>query len=215
MPTAELKRIEGQLSDGENPRDIKCRLAKEIVRLYYSESEADEAEKEFKEAIRLNDSYVEAYLNLALTYNEKGKLEEAAEQFDIASRLEKKMGKSGYGIKDKLIKTYTELGNIYTEIGNFSDAIESYKKADKIAPNYADIKIKIARTYMNAGKFANTILYLRKAIEINKNLEEAHFLLGLAFYKSKRMSDAKREWNEVLKINSKSEKVRPYLNLIK
>ena len=35
----------------------------------------DEAEKEFKEAIRLNDSYVEAYLNLALTYNEKGKLE--------------------------------------------------------------------------------------------------------------------------------------------
>lgn len=175
----------------------------------------NEAEREFNEAIRLNGDYVEAHLNLALTYNEMGRLKEAAEEFDIASRLEKKRGKSGYGIKEKLVKTHSELGDIYSEIGDFADAIEAYKKADKIAGNYADIKIKIARTYMNANKYANAVLYLRKAIDLNKNLEEAHFLLGLAYYKSRRHSEARKEWTEVLRINPKNDKVKPYLNLVK
>ncbi|MDD3803657.1 MAG: tetratricopeptide repeat protein [bacterium] len=175
----------------------------------------NEAEKEFLEAVSLNPGYVEAHLNLALTYNEMGRLKDAAEEFDIASKLEKKKGKSGYGIKEKLVKTHIDLGDIYTEIGNFADAVEAYKKADKIAGNYADIKIKIARTYLNANKYANAVLYLKKALEINKNLEEGHFLLGLAYYKSRRMSEARKEWNEVLRINPKSDKVKPYLNLVK
>jgi tyrosyl-tRNA synthetase len=48
IPTAEMEQVEKQLSDGVNPRDIKCRLAKEIVKLYYSELEADAAEQEFE-----------------------------------------------------------------------------------------------------------------------------------------------------------------------
>jgi tyrosyl-tRNA synthetase len=47
VPNSELADIERQLADGVNPRDIKCRLAKEIVQLYYSGREADEAESEF------------------------------------------------------------------------------------------------------------------------------------------------------------------------
>jgi len=48
IPNSELEVIQKQLSDGVNPRDIKCRLAREIVKLYYSESEADVAEREFE-----------------------------------------------------------------------------------------------------------------------------------------------------------------------
>lgn len=48
VPNSELAEIEKQLSDGVNPRDIKCRLAKEIVKLYYADAEADQAEKEFE-----------------------------------------------------------------------------------------------------------------------------------------------------------------------
>lgn len=175
----------------------------------------EEAEKEFLMSINLNNGYVEAHLNLALTYNEMGKLKEAAEQFDIASKLEKGKGKSGYGIKEKLVKTHLELGDLYVEIGQFEEAVETYKRAEKIAVNYADIKIKIAKAYINAKKYANAVLYLKRAVLLNKNLEEAHFLLGLVYYKSNKHKDAKREWEKVLEINPKSDKVKPYLHLLK
>jgi tyrosyl-tRNA synthetase len=44
----QVKAIEEELNSGANPRDIKLRLAKEIVSLYHSENEAMMAEEEFK-----------------------------------------------------------------------------------------------------------------------------------------------------------------------
>lgn len=44
---SEIKKIENDLKDGKNPRDIKVRLAKEIVSLYHSKKEAEKAEEEF------------------------------------------------------------------------------------------------------------------------------------------------------------------------
>ncbi len=45
----ELDEIEAELSKGENPRNLKVRLAKEIVTMYHSAKDAEEAEKEFIE----------------------------------------------------------------------------------------------------------------------------------------------------------------------
>jgi len=43
----ELKKIEKSLKAGENPRNLKIRLAKELVKFYHSAKAADEAEAEF------------------------------------------------------------------------------------------------------------------------------------------------------------------------
>lgn len=43
----EIKKFEKDIKNGKNPRDIKIILAKEIVSIYHSEKEANEAEKEF------------------------------------------------------------------------------------------------------------------------------------------------------------------------
>lgn len=45
VPMDEVKKI-------QNPRDAKARLAKEIVKMYHSEKEADEAEKEFENVFK-------------------------------------------------------------------------------------------------------------------------------------------------------------------
>lgn len=47
VPMEEIKKIKQELKQGINPRDIKIRLAKEIVKLYHSTEEADKAEQEF------------------------------------------------------------------------------------------------------------------------------------------------------------------------
>ena len=48
MPMEVVRNYEMDLARGENPRDIKVRLAHEIVRMYHSEKEADAAEEYFK-----------------------------------------------------------------------------------------------------------------------------------------------------------------------
>jgi tyrosyl-tRNA synthetase len=43
----EIEKIKQELAGGANPRDIKVRLAKEIVKIYHSAEEADKAEENF------------------------------------------------------------------------------------------------------------------------------------------------------------------------
>ena len=49
---AEIKKMEEQLKDGVNARDIKARLAREIVVSFYDEKSAKEAEKEFEKVFK-------------------------------------------------------------------------------------------------------------------------------------------------------------------
>lgn len=47
VPLMEVKQIEKDLKSGKNPRDLKFRLASEIVNIYFSRSEAEKAGQEF------------------------------------------------------------------------------------------------------------------------------------------------------------------------
>lgn len=52
VPLEAINKIEQELLSGANPRDIKARLAKELVTLYHSRSEANQAEEEFNRMFR-------------------------------------------------------------------------------------------------------------------------------------------------------------------
>ena len=47
VPTEEIESIKTELESGANPRDIKARLAKEIVTIYHGEDKAKSAEENF------------------------------------------------------------------------------------------------------------------------------------------------------------------------
>ena len=49
LSLTELAKVKQALKEGENPRDLKMRLAREIVTLYHDKSAATQAEKEFIE----------------------------------------------------------------------------------------------------------------------------------------------------------------------
>ncbi len=52
VPLIEIEEIKKSLSSGDNPRDHKARLAREIVILYHSKKEAEKAEKEFDKVFK-------------------------------------------------------------------------------------------------------------------------------------------------------------------
>ena len=52
----EVEKVENRLKSGENPRDIKMELAKEITSLYHTEEEAKNAEEHFKTAFQKQEA---------------------------------------------------------------------------------------------------------------------------------------------------------------
>lgn len=70
VTSEEIEEIKKKLESGVNPRDIKIRLAKEIVKVYYGEEKANNAEKSFV------DTFKKGGLpeNLEETKTEVGKL---------------------------------------------------------------------------------------------------------------------------------------------
>ncbi len=52
LSVEEIKKIKEILTSGANPRNMKARLAKEIVKMYHSEKAAVEAEREFERIFR-------------------------------------------------------------------------------------------------------------------------------------------------------------------
>ncbi|NCN52728.1 tyrosine--tRNA ligase [Candidatus Parcubacteria bacterium] len=52
VPLSEVKEIEEAMQSGTNPRDLKMRLAREIVTMYHGEKEAKEAEQAFVETFQ-------------------------------------------------------------------------------------------------------------------------------------------------------------------
>lgn len=56
MHPDEVAKVEKRLAEGENPRNIKMELAKEITRLYHNEEEAQNAEEHFTTAFQKQEA---------------------------------------------------------------------------------------------------------------------------------------------------------------
>ena len=62
-----LEEVEGyrkEIENGANPRDVKMKLASEIVKFYHSDEDAKKAEDYFNKALSLDAGHEEAKRNL-------------------------------------------------------------------------------------------------------------------------------------------------------
>lgn len=55
LSLAEINQLEEKLKAGNNPRDLKAQLAKEIVKIYHGGKEADKSEKEFNKIFKAKE----------------------------------------------------------------------------------------------------------------------------------------------------------------
>ena len=85
MHPDEVAKVEKRLAEGENPRNIKMELAKEITRLYHNEEEAQNAEEHFTTAfqkqeaptdipeVKFNENLIDTIMEIG-KYASKGEL---------------------------------------------------------------------------------------------------------------------------------------------
>jgi tetratricopeptide (TPR) repeat protein len=144
----------------------------------------------FQKAVELNPNYIEAYVNLAIVYNDQCQYDAAIKSFEHAANLETKDKGLSPQIKAKLANTYVQLGDTYYELQEFQKAREEYERAAKISPAFLDIKLKLAKTYTQLDDFKKAESILHEILDRNRKYLDARTLLGLCFYQRQKYADA-------------------------
>ena len=148
----------------------------------------DNAIAEFKEAIRLDPKYTEAYYDLGLAYKMKGMDKDAIKTF-----------KKAIEIKPDFVDAGFQLGDIYYKKKQYNSAVAEYKSIIKIDSKKTAAYANIGRTYIEMKDYSNALLYLKKGLEIDSGHLDMRFYLGNLYYQKKEYDKAIDEYIIMLK----------------
>jgi len=144
------------------------------------------AEPAFREAIRIQPDYAEAHSNLANVLSASGRFEEARYHFEAALRLKPDYaaGRFNYAIALARVKRFDEaqrqielllranlmaaeghdlMGNIFAMKGNVKSAVEHYREAIRIRPEFTRAHLDLGAALADSGDVAGALPYLQKA----------------------------------------------------
>ena len=184
--------------------------------IYHQRSEWERAALFFKKALDINPKYTEASLNLAVTYNDMGRYDDANEIFGKAAQVVKSEPVPiDPFIQGKLANEHALLGDQYYDLSRFDEALDEYRKALNLRPTFVDIITKIGITLREKGQFDEAIRVFMRAKELNPNYPLALVHLGVTYYMKGFIDLAMEEWEKVQEVNPKSREAKVYLSLAK
>jgi Flp pilus assembly protein TadD len=76
---------------------------------------------------------------------------------------------------------HNNLGILYKRKGLLEKAIEEYKEALRLKPDYAEAHNNLGMAYREKGLFKEAERAYREAIRLKSDLGEAHFNLGILY----------------------------------
>ena len=150
------------------------------------------AQKDIKDA--------EYYINLAVSYLELDKYQEAVDPLKQAIK-----------IKPDNAKAYFLLGFSYSELDKYKEAVDAFKKGIKLQPDDDQAHYDLGMSYGMLGKWKEAVDALKQVIRIKPDDAIAHYYIGLAYkklYKWKEVVDASKQ-----AINLKPDFADAHLNL--
>ena len=167
---------------------------------YSALSDFENAAKSYREALSINQNYVEVHNSLGVCLQNIGNLEGAVSSYMNAIAL-----------SPNFAEAHNNLGNTYKELKQLESAIDCYKKSIAIKPNFAYPYYNLGLIFHNQNELLKAIQNYEKAIQINPNYFEAHNNLGGALQYFGKMNLAVDSYKRAIEI--KPNFVDAYINL--
>jgi len=204
-PTSALRELlEAEKLD---PRDPQTHFA--LGWAYSAKGRFVQAVEHYRETLNLDPKYTEAHNAMGAAYLEMGKWDEAIKEFDTV-------------LRDILYLTpfyvLNNMGWAYYKKGDRQKAIECYKKALAMKPDFGLAYYNMGLAYKEGKQTSEAIAAFRSAVTQVPNFLDAHFQLGILYFDTGRREDARKAFEEVVRIAPQSENSRlaqQYLNLLK
>jgi len=169
----------------------------------------------FGKALELNPRYIEAHIHRGILLNDLGRVEEATEAFRQAANHNTSQP-SGFPahVAANLANHHAQLASAYAESGAITQAVEQYRRAVELGPNFADLRYKLARLLLESGDVLSAREELERVVVDRPNFVDALASLGLARYLSGDSVGAQQVWRECLLARPKNARVEAYLAML-
>jgi len=95
---------------------------------------------------------------------------------------------------------YNNLGIAYGSLGRHQDAIETYKQAIRIKPDFVEAHYNLGVAYGKLGREQDEIEAYKQAIRIKPDYADAHYNLGIAYGELSRYQDAVEAYKQAIRI---------------
>jgi mannosyltransferase len=118
-------------------------------------------------------------LRLGDLYFQQGRMDDAARQFQEATRL-----KPQWGI------AHTKLGNAYRDLGQLEQAEAAYRRSISVDPKYVGAYLNLGALYAAKGQQAEALALYQAAVDAVPDSAWAHSTLGQALLDQGNQADA-------------------------
>lgn len=175
----------------------------------------DEALRSFDEAIRLNPRYVEAHLNRSIVLSDLGRPAEAEAALVHAQELGRPDA-TGFPtiVANRLANMHAELGRAYREAGGLKAAITQFRSALSIRSTFADLRLELARTLIEAGEHDEAAREVDSILRDRPGWLDAMLLRGLAAYLAGDLEQAKSVWEGASERHPEEPRLETYRSML-
>jgi len=206
------KLLREALGGGANYPDIHYILGL----IYHQWGKLHQAIEYFEKSIELNPAYTEALLSLSITLNDMGRYEEAKAAYQRASASVSPPGEHTRGslFRGKIANLHAELGGLYIALGQNEDAIQEYRKALSVAPEFPDLRVRLAVALREAGRAEEGLAEVEHVLESRPGEVSALIQQGILLYLLGKKENARRAWEESLFRDPLNKLVQLYLHTL-
>lgn len=156
------------------------------------------AMERMQKAVSLKNDYSEAHNYLGVLYMDMGEWEKAIACFDNALK--------NYLYVTPSLALYNS-GWAYYNLKNYDMALSKYAQAsrqDRTSVLQPQIEKNIGLVYIKKNDLVSAIDHLKKAVALNANLVDAHFFLAECYLKIQDSPNAKKSFQQVVKLAPQS-----------
>jgi len=174
-----------------------------------------QAERHFERALAINPAYTEAALNLAVTYNDRGK-------YDAAREVYKRIKGSPSGgvqtldpfARGKLANMHADLAQAYADSGLTREAIRELEKGVTLCPTFADLRTRLGNLLRSEDDLVAARIQYEEAVAARPEYVPARVQLGVTLLALGLPNDADDAWQRALAIDPENSQAKMYLRML-
>jgi tetratricopeptide (TPR) repeat protein len=183
--------------------------------IYHDKGQIERAQEFFERALRINERYTEAALNLAVVYNEQGRYDQAKKVYEHVDALGtgKRQEVEPYA-RGKLANMHADLGRAYAELQMMDNAVEQYRAALALCPEFVDIRTRLGQILRDIGQLEAARDEFERAKRDRPTYLPSRISLGVTYFAMGERLAAKDEWESVLNSDAENRTAGMYLRMV-
>lgn len=169
---------------------------------FHKQSKFAQAIVQFTKALKINPGFVEAGLNLSVTFCDLGRYEEARSIFsEILSRAPTNKKQPDL-VLGRLANHHASCGSLYEQSGFTSEAITEYRKALALYERMPDVRLALGKLLFRSEQYERALQEFQTVASEFPNEADAHLWLGIAQWKLGQTDQARRFWEKAQSLDT-------------